>query len=392
MLVQHTDGNRYVMKTVDIGNLDIEQQKDSVNEVKVLSSLKHPYIVRYHESFINEGTLAIVMDYAEGGDLAKRIGQTRSRRETFDEPQVLRWLTQIALGLKHLHQRQIIHRDMKPQNIFLTKNDDLRIGDFGISKRLGNKKAVVEQTMGTPYYLSPEICTERLYSFASDTWALGCIVFELAALHVPFEAQNISSLIKKITSGAVPTLPQAYSNELRQIASSLLCPDHKKRPTASEIVQGALVQAEMRKMLGGFPGSTPTPSPPLSSLPSPAPSPPVSALPTFRGQSPRGAACAARPQSALARMASPRSRLRDSGNNLMLTPGRKPKEMPEAPLLRAVSACGNRKAFEDPFLRKPPNLRPTTASRPPCARPHSAVRPQSAARVEGRQSYAFAGG
>lgn len=253
MLVQHTDGNRYVMKTVDIGNLDIEQQKDSVNEVKVLSSLKHPYIVRYHESFINEGTLAIVMDYAEGGDLAKRIGQTRSRRETFDEHQVLRWLTQIALGLKHLHQRHIIHRDMKPQNIFLTKNDDLRIGDFGISKRLGNKKAVVEQTMGTPYYLSPEICTERLYSFASDTWALGCIVFELAALHVPFEAQNISSLIKKITSGAVPTLPQAYSNELRQIASSLLCPDHKKRPTASEIVQGALVQAEMRKDAGWLP-------------------------------------------------------------------------------------------------------------------------------------------
>jgi len=124
-LVQDRDGNRFVMKTVDVGGLGSEQQKDAVNEVKVLSSLKHPYIVRYHESFINDGTLAIVMDYAEGGDLAKRISHNSRVRESFDETQITRWLTQIVLGMKHLHHRQIIHRDMKPQNLFLTKKGRL---------------------------------------------------------------------------------------------------------------------------------------------------------------------------------------------------------------------------------------------------------------------------
>merc|ERR1719456_1832319 len=101
---------------IDITKLDKEQQGDAVNEVKVLSSLKHPYIVRYHESFVENGTLSIVMDFAEG--------------------QILRWFTQIGLGLKYLHNRHILHRDLKPQNIFLTKQDDLRLGDFGIAKVL----------------------------------------------------------------------------------------------------------------------------------------------------------------------------------------------------------------------------------------------------------------
>merc|ERR1719456_2113979 len=104
---------------IDITKLDKEQQGDAVNEVKVLSSLKHPYIVRYHESFLENGTLSIVMDYAEGGDLSKRISRHRSQRDLFAEGQIIRWFTQIALGLKYLHKRHILHRDLKPQNIFL---------------------------------------------------------------------------------------------------------------------------------------------------------------------------------------------------------------------------------------------------------------------------------
>lgn len=398
VLVQDKDGHCFVMKTVDIGSLDKEQQKDAVNEVQVLSSLKHPYIVRYHESFIDEGTLAIVMDYAEGGDLAKRIKDHSRLHKFFDEPQIVRWFTQSALALKYLHKRNIIHRDIKPQNMFLTKADDLRIGDFGISKELGNKRAVVEQTIGTPYYLSPEICTRRLYSFASDMWALGCVVFELTALHVPFEAQHITSLIKKITSGIVPVVPQAYSSELRQLVSSLLCQDHKRRPSAADVVQGTIIQAEMRKMLGGLPTTNTVASPRVSSsLPTQCPSTPRLVGATSRPQStqrpqsaprshpsPRSssiASAAQRPQ----RTSSPRNMLRQSGNNLMSTPKLGMKEL----LSRPPSACGN-KARDDIFNRKPNCPRPPA---PAQVRPASSGRPRSAAPLsQQRRSYALAGG
>jgi len=261
-LAKDSAGNLCVMKMIDITKLGKEQQDDAVNEVKVLSSLKHPYIVRYHESFVENGTLAIVMDYAEGGDLAKRIKCHREKRELFAEGQVMRWFTQIALGLKYLHNRHILHRDLKPQNIFLTKQDDLRLGDFGISKVLGSSSLKEETTMGTPYYFSPEICREKLYSFASDIWALGCILYELAALHVPFEAHNIPCLIRKITAGRPPVMPPVFSASLRQLCHQLLLQDYNRRPSAADILQNPMIQAEMRQMLQAYPDINATP--PLS--------------------------------------------------------------------------------------------------------------------------------
>merc|ERR1719401_2755236 len=187
-----------------------------------------------------------------------QIQRQQKLNELFHESQLLRWFTQMTLGLKYLHKQQIIHRDMKPHNVFLTKDKDLRIGDFGISKTLGGRSVVVEQTIGTPFYLSPEICKEKLYSFASDIWALGVILFELASLRVPFEAQNIPTLVKKITSGSVPQIPEAYSTELRKIISRLLQHDHTCRPTAADIVHTNFIRSEMHRMLREkHPSSTP---------------------------------------------------------------------------------------------------------------------------------------
>ncbi|KAF4700400.1 hypothetical protein FOZ63_032818, partial [Perkinsus olseni] len=189
------------------------------------------------------------MDYAEGGDLAARIRKARDTGVGFPESQIVRWFSQAALALKYVHEKHILHRDLKTQNLFLTRANRLRLGDFGISKVLDSTLAFAETTIGTPYYLSPEICEEKPYNWASDIWALGCILYELCCLKVPFDATNIKSLVDKITKGPTPELPEHYSEGLRDLLRDCLSRDWMKRPTAAEIVGRGIVQAEIRQML-----------------------------------------------------------------------------------------------------------------------------------------------
>jgi len=249
VLVQDRDGKLYVMKVIDMSRMDSKQRKDAINEVKVLSSLKHPYVVSYRESFTESKNLAIVMDYADGGDLHQRIQRTRQAGKSFPEDKVVRWFTEATLALKYLHDRHVLHRDLKSSNFFLTSQDRLRIGDFGISKVLESTVAFAKTTIGTPYYLSPEICMERPYSFSSDIWALGCVLYEMAALRVPFDAQSLQALVQKITRGPTPSLPSNYSGELRQLDVDLLHRDQSVRPSCPEILQRPIVQQEIRRML-----------------------------------------------------------------------------------------------------------------------------------------------
>eukprot|EP00929_Paragymnodinium_shiwhaense_P119865 TRINITY_DN91777_c0_g1_i1.p1 TRINITY_DN91777_c0_g1~~TRINITY_DN91777_c0_g1_i1.p1 ORF type:complete len:383 (+),score=70.98 TRINITY_DN91777_c0_g1_i1:189-1337(+) len=248
-LVQDAEGKLYVMKTIDMSAMDKKQRRDAINEVRVLSFLKHPYIVSYRESFSENSTLAIVMDYADGGDLYQRISSTRKSQQSLSERTIMRWFTEAALALKYMHDKHVLHRDLKSQNLFLTSSDRLRVGDFGISKVLENTAAFARTAIGTPYYLSPEICQEKQYSFPSDMWALGCVLYEMAALKVPFDAQNLQALVQKIVRGPMPPVPPTYTGELKQLCWDLLCRDQAQRPSATDVIQRRYVQDEIRRML-----------------------------------------------------------------------------------------------------------------------------------------------
>ena len=100
----------------------------------------------------------------------------------FSEDEVLNWFTQICLAIKHTHDKKILHRDLKSQNIFMTKRGILKLGDFGIARVLSNTKSRAKTVVGTPYYLSPEIIRSEGYSFKSDIWSLGVLLYEMAAL------------------------------------------------------------------------------------------------------------------------------------------------------------------------------------------------------------------
>jgi NIMA (never in mitosis gene a)-related kinase len=190
-----------------------------------------------------------VMDYAEGGDLYNRVAKQRKAQQNFPENQIVRWFTQGSLALKHLHERHVLHRDLKSQNLFLTASGRLRIGDFGIAKVLDSTAAFAKTTIGTPYYLSPEICQERPYSWSSDVWAMGCILYEMAALRVPFDAANIRALVTKITRGPMPVVPSRYSADLQRLCGDLLQREERKRPTSTDVLRYPIVQTEIRNML-----------------------------------------------------------------------------------------------------------------------------------------------
>jgi len=248
VLVKNTENAKFVIKKINIAPLSSKEKKDAINEVQVLSTLRHPYIVQYMESFIEDGVLCIVMDYCENGDLFNLIQKTRRAKLNFSENQIIRWFTQMALAIKYMHEHHVLHRDLKSQNLFLKgPTGRLKIGDFGIAKVLDSTTALAKTVIGSPYYMSPEICEHKPYSWSSDVWAMGCMLYEMCALRVPFEANDINELVKKITRSPPPHIPH-YSKELCALGIELLDNAEGRRPTASEIVRRPLVQQEIRKM------------------------------------------------------------------------------------------------------------------------------------------------
>merc|ERR1719352_740558 len=210
---------------IDISRATKTEREDALKESRVLSQLRHPYIVRYRENFLEDGWLCIVMDYCEGGDLSDRIKRMKSQRKTFPEEQVLRWFTQSILALKYIHDLHILHRDLKSGNFFLSKSGNIKMGDFGIAKVLECTAACAQTQIGTPYYLSPEICHGKSYAWGSDIWSMGCILYEMCALKVPFEAADLKSLITKITRGPTPEIPSQFSDNVRDLCNELLSRD-----------------------------------------------------------------------------------------------------------------------------------------------------------------------
>ncbi|XP_056132296.1 serine/threonine-protein kinase Nek1 [Lampris incognitus] len=228
------DGHQYVIKEIGISRMSSKERQESRKEVAVLANMSHPNIVQYKESFEEEGCLYIVMDYCEGGDLFKKINSQKG--VLFPEEQILNWFVQICLALKHVHDRKILHRDIKSQNIFLTKDGTIQLGDFGIARVLNSTVELARTCIGTPYYLSPEICENKPYNNKSDIWALGCVLYEMCTLKHAFEAGNMKNLVLKIIRGSYPPVSVHYSQELRYLLGQLFKRNPRERPSVSNIL------------------------------------------------------------------------------------------------------------------------------------------------------------
>ncbi|XP_017671995.1 PREDICTED: serine/threonine-protein kinase Nek1 isoform X6 [Lepidothrix coronata] len=241
------NGQQYVIKEINISKMSNKEREESRREVAVLANMKHPNIVLYRESFEENGCLYIVMDYCEGGDLFKKINAQKG--VLFSEDQILDWFVQICLALKHIHDRKILHRDIKSQNIFLTKDGTIQLGDFGIARVLNSTAELARTCIGTPYYLSPEICQNKPYNNKSDIWALGCVLYEMCTLKHAFEAGNMKNLVLKIISGPFPPVSVHYSYDLRNLLSQLFKRNPRNRPSVNSILEKNFIAKRVEKFL-----------------------------------------------------------------------------------------------------------------------------------------------
>ena len=194
-------------------------------EVQAMHSLDHPNVLKFHAWFATPNHLWVVTEYCAGGDLFTAIERAREAGERFAEADIVRWTAQIASALSYLHANKILHRDLKTQNIFLTKDGEVRVGDLGLSKVLEHTSDLATTVAGTPFYLAPEICQNRPYSTASDVWSLGCVVYELATLKHAFDGASLLSLVYSILQGDYERVGAPYSPELSALVDVCLQAD-----------------------------------------------------------------------------------------------------------------------------------------------------------------------
>ena len=238
----------YVIKQISLEGLTDFQINQVYSEVKILSLIKSKYVVKYYESFLEDDNLNIVMEYCDNGDLNNYLNEQKKKNKPLKEDLIWKIFIKITLGLTTIHKMKILHRDLKSLNIFLKKDMEIKIGDLGVAKEL-NQASFANTIIGTPYYLSPEMCEDKPYNQKSDVWALGVILYELCTFRHPFTAGNHAALILKIMNANPAPILACYSSSLQKIVNCLLEKKIEKRPNCLDILNMKII-AEKAKMLG----------------------------------------------------------------------------------------------------------------------------------------------
>ncbi|NXJ29741.1 NEK3 kinase, partial [Dicrurus megarhynchus] len=234
LLVHHRiSDQKYAMKEIRLP-MSSSGVENSRKEAVLLAKMKHPNIVAFKESFEADGHLYIVMEYCDNGDLMQKIKHQGGN--LFPEDTILHWFVQMCLAVKHIHDKRVLHRDIKSKNVFLTQSGKVKLGDFGSARLLAHPMSYACTYVGTPYYVPPEIWESLPYNNKSDIWSLGCILYELCTLKHPFQANSWKHLILKICKGSYDPLPSHYSYELHYLIKQMFKRNPQNRPSASTIL------------------------------------------------------------------------------------------------------------------------------------------------------------
>jgi len=227
-----------VLKKMPLHGLTESQREATFREALLMRRTCQacPFITQFTEVFLGKaGTvLCLVMEFCSGGDL-RTVLNSRDGHRLF-EAQVAELMVQVGHALHHCHSLGVVHRDVKPENCFFrTASGDLLLGDFGISCLL-DEKSFAKSCVGSPIYMSPEVVNQDRYSFTTDIWSLGVMIYEALVLAPPFKGANICQLAWKIVSSAPEPLPADVSVAMQSLILQLLDKDPSKRPGAHELL------------------------------------------------------------------------------------------------------------------------------------------------------------
>lgn len=237
-------GKVEALKKVSLSGLSAAQVREAEQEIFILRSLHHPNVVRYKDSFVSGSNLCIITEYCELGDLSRYL---KNSQGPLSENEVLRIFIQVLLGVEYLHKKQILHRDLKAMNVFLKRGMVVKIGDLGIARHL-SESLFASTVVGTPFYLSPELCSERPYNYKSDIWALGCLLYELCCREPPFKATATKSLKEQILSNEFADVPNSYSGDMNRLVRSILKTDPRDRPSIEELLSVPFIRCKMDEL------------------------------------------------------------------------------------------------------------------------------------------------
>ncbi|KAG2134409.1 Pkinase-domain-containing protein [Suillus bovinus] len=239
------NGLLMAVKQVELpkGSAPNEERKKNMlsaleREIDLLKDLSHPNIVQYLYSSVDDDFLNIFLEYVPGGSVTALLRSYGA----FEEPLVKNFVRQILQGLNYLHERDIIHRDIKGANILVDNKGGIKISDFGISKKVdGNlltgKRMNRPSLQGSVFWMAPEVVKQTAHTSAADIWSVGCLVVEMLTGEHPWAQLTQMQAIFKIGQSAKPAIPSDISSEAQDFLTKTFDLDHSARPSAGELLQ-----------------------------------------------------------------------------------------------------------------------------------------------------------
>ncbi|KAJ9440737.1 putative serine/threonine-protein kinase nek3 [Diplonema papillatum] len=234
-LAKNNDGRELVVKEVDLTLLKDDQRKKAELEVTFLKSLNHMNVIRCLDSFCTTHVLHIVLEYASRGTLAQQIEDKKTTQCSFAREEVLKWFAELCAALRHLHSSRVLHRDLKTANVFLDSELRVKLGDFGLSRKIEDDENYSGQMVGTPYYFAPEVVEKKPFNNKTDVWSAGVIAYELAFLQKPFQGKSLRGVYKRIQSGVYEPIPDTADPDVLRLLTSILVIEPRDRPSAAKL-------------------------------------------------------------------------------------------------------------------------------------------------------------